>query len=126
MRKREEHPGIPATDSGPRPADFPLGSVESRAAVRAMINRRAAQEEKAAKIYRASWVTEGRSQEPDYIILDRDTGLPVSTETTANGTRSATVLQQDEEPWDATTKTPPAQTGKAEVVPRKKEEEYEI
>jgi len=28
---------LPATHSGPRPADFPLGSVESRAAARAMM-----------------------------------------------------------------------------------------
>ena len=27
---------LPATNSGPRPGDFPVGSVESRAAARAM------------------------------------------------------------------------------------------
>jgi hypothetical protein len=75
MKKREEHPGLPATNSGPRPADFPLGSVESRAAVRAMINRRAAPDEKAPTIYRASWV--GRPQDEDFEILDLATGLPV-------------------------------------------------
>lgn len=30
-------PGVPATVSGPHPADFPLGSIESRAAARAMM-----------------------------------------------------------------------------------------
>jgi hypothetical protein len=55
MRKREEKPGMPATDSGPRPADFPLGSVESHAAVRALINRRAALGKK-PEIYLASGV----------------------------------------------------------------------
>jgi hypothetical protein len=30
--------GLPATHSGPKPGDFPLGSLESRAAVRAILN----------------------------------------------------------------------------------------
>jgi hypothetical protein len=76
MRKREEHPKLPATVSGPRPADFPLGSVESRAAVRAMITGRAAQDEKAPTIYRASWV--GHPQDEDYEVFDINTGLPVT------------------------------------------------
>ncbi len=82
MKKREQQPGIPATDSGPEPADFPLGSVESRAAVRAMINRLGAQNPK-PEIYRASWVTVGRSAETDDVIYDYHTGLPLPSDGTA-------------------------------------------
>jgi hypothetical protein len=126
MRKRQEQPRIPATDSGPKPADFPLGSVESRAAVRAMINRRAAKDQR-PDIYQASWVTAGHSHEPSYIILDINTGLPVNGDTTANGMRSAAVVQQDEELLDAATEALPAQIGESDVAPRKKtEEQFEI
>jgi hypothetical protein len=38
MKNREERPRLRATNSAPRPSDFPLGSVESRAAARAMLN----------------------------------------------------------------------------------------
>ncbi len=37
MEKRGEAYPLPATHSGPRPADFPLGSLESRAAARALL-----------------------------------------------------------------------------------------
>lgn len=37
MEKRGEACLLPATHSGPRPADFPLGSLESRATVRALL-----------------------------------------------------------------------------------------
>jgi hypothetical protein len=37
MQKRGDTYVLPATNSGPRPADFPLGSLESRAAVRALL-----------------------------------------------------------------------------------------
>ena len=43
-----------------------------------------------------------------------------------NGTRSAAVAQQGEKLRDVATEAHPAQTGKAEVVPHKKEEEFEI
>ena len=124
MRKRAEHPSLPATDSGPRPADFPLGSIESRAAVRAVINRRAGQDEKAAAIYRASWV--GHPQDQDFEILDLATGLPGPRETRANGTRSAAVVQQDEVLQDAAAGAAPAQSGKAETVRSKQDEEFQI
>jgi hypothetical protein len=38
--KREEHQDEPAPVSGPRPGDFPPGSLESRAAARAIILER--------------------------------------------------------------------------------------
>lgn len=44
MNKRGQTPHLPATQIGPRPADFPLGSVESRAAVRAQIRKLAEQD----------------------------------------------------------------------------------
>jgi hypothetical protein len=121
MRKREEQPGLPATNSGPRPADFPLGSVESRAAVRAMINRRVAPDEKAPTIYRASWV--GHPQDEDFEILDLATGLPVPRYTRASRTRSAIVVQQDEVLQDAAAGAAPAQSGKVEVAPHKEGDE---
>jgi len=124
MTKREENTRTPATDSGPRPADFPLGSVESRAAVRAMLNRRATQDEKAPTIYRASWV--GHPQDEDFEILDLDTGLPVTRDTMANGTKSAAAVRPGDELRDAATEVAAAQTGKADVVPHKEEEDYEI
>ena len=39
MEKRGETYKLLATHSGPRPADFPLGSLESRAAVRTLLTR---------------------------------------------------------------------------------------
>ena len=40
MEKSGEAYPLPATHSGPRPADFPLGSLESRAAARALLTIR--------------------------------------------------------------------------------------
>jgi hypothetical protein len=34
-----KEPSLPATDSGPKPGDFPVGSLESRATARAMLER---------------------------------------------------------------------------------------
>lgn len=39
MKSRGNSNGLLATDSGPQPGDFPLGSVESRAAARAKLRR---------------------------------------------------------------------------------------
>jgi len=39
MNNQPKEPRLPATDSTPRPGDFPIGSPESRAAVRAMLKR---------------------------------------------------------------------------------------
>ena len=124
MRKREDHHPVPATNLGPSPADFPLGSVESRAAVRAMINRRAAQDEKAPTIYRASWV--GHPQDEDFEILDINTGLPIGADTTDNGTRSASRVHRDEELRGVATKAALAPTTEAEVVRHKHVEDFEI
>ena len=77
-------------------------------------------------MYTASWVTAGNSQEPSYTILDINTGLPVNGDATANGTRSAAVIPQDEALRDATTEVASAQTGNVEVAPREKDLEYEI
>lgn len=40
IEKAERKPPVTATDSGPRPGDFPIGSPESRAAARALISAR--------------------------------------------------------------------------------------
>jgi hypothetical protein len=40
IEKAKRKPPITATDSGPRPGDFPIGSPESRAAARALISAR--------------------------------------------------------------------------------------
>ena len=37
MNNKSEKPSLPATDSKPRPGDFPLRSIESRAAARAKL-----------------------------------------------------------------------------------------
>lgn len=39
LKSREAEPASTATPKGPRPADFPLGSVESRAAARAIVDK---------------------------------------------------------------------------------------
>jgi len=124
MTKREENTRTPATDSGPRPADFPLGSVESRAAVRAMLNRRATQDEKAPTIYRASWV--GHPQDQEFEILDINTRLPVNGDTPASGSQSDAVVGEVEERRDAATEAHPMKTGKCEVVRHKEEDDLLI
>ena len=47
MWTRRKEPPLPATDSGPKPGDFPLGSPQSRAAARMKLE---AQEEPVMKI----------------------------------------------------------------------------
>ena len=123
MRRRADHHPVPATNSDPRPADFPLGSVDSRAAVRAMIDRRAAQHEKQADIYRASWV--GHPQDEVFEILDLNTGLPATRGNMTSGGRSEAIVQLDEEVRDAP-ETHDAQAGKGKVAQRKKDVEFEI
>ena len=39
MWKHREELSLPATDSGPKPGDFPVGSLESRAAARSLLER---------------------------------------------------------------------------------------
>ena len=86
MRKREEERGGPATNSGPRPADFPIGSLESRAAARAVAITRAAQRAKAPTVYRAPRFRPGWQPGDDepFEICDYDIGLPVGRETRAD------------------------------------------
>ena len=45
MWKPRKEPPLPATDSRPKPGDFPVGSLESRAAARAMLERHDQEEE---------------------------------------------------------------------------------
>jgi len=123
MRKREERTQIPATDSGPKPGDFPLGSLESRAAVRAILNRRAAQQA-TPDIYRASWV--GRPHDEDFEILDYNTGLPVTSDTAVNATKPAHSPKQNEQLRAATTEALPVQTGMSEIARHELNEEFEI
>ena len=40
MNNQEEKASLPATDSAPKPGDFPIGSVKSRAAARAILTKR--------------------------------------------------------------------------------------
>lgn len=78
MKNRKDSDALPATGSGPKPADFPLGSVESRAAARAMLSERPA-ETKAPTIYRALWDKPGKEHlRPKPELYDYETGLPVS------------------------------------------------
>jgi hypothetical protein len=62
-----------------------------------MIRRRGAEDARPLEIYRGSWLTARRSPEPEYIVYDCATGLPVSGDTIANETLSAAAIQQDEE-----------------------------
>ncbi|MGA3200422.1 MAG: hypothetical protein ABSD89_13610 [Halobacteriota archaeon] len=72
---------VPATNRGPKPADFPLGSLESRAAARAMAKTRAGRDAKEPPFYRAHFDENGHPLEPQ-VIYDYMTGLPVSEATT--------------------------------------------
>jgi hypothetical protein len=72
-------------------------------------------------MFRASWVNAGYSQEPSYIILDINTGLPVARDVIADRTRSAGAIQQNEKPRDAATEELPGQTEKADAVPHGQE-----
>lgn len=45
-RKINHNPNLPATVSGPKPGDFPLGSAKSRAAARAIIDNHTAEQRK--------------------------------------------------------------------------------
>jgi len=83
-----------------------------------------AQHQKAANICRASWV--GHPHDERFEILDIHTGLPVAGDTTDNGTRSAAAHQQDEGLRDVVTEAAPVQTGNAEVVRQKQEEDFKI
>lgn len=44
LKSKEPQPSLPATDRFSRPPDFPLGSVRSRVAARAMVDRLAEQD----------------------------------------------------------------------------------
>jgi Stress-induced bacterial acidophilic repeat motif len=69
-----------------------------------------------------------RSNEKElgYEILDINTGLPISADTTDNGARSAARVHRDEELRGVTTKAAMAPTTEAEVVRHKKVEDFEI
>ncbi len=88
MKNREDKDTVPATTSGPKPAGYPLGSLESRAAARAMLNVRA-QEVQAPTIYRAPHFENGSRPEPTE-IHDYETGLPVAG-ATKTGTDPASI-----------------------------------
>src|SRR5271167_3464698 len=75
-------------------------------------------------MFHAFWVTAGHSQEPSYIILDINTGLPVNGAATANGARSAAVVQQGKQPRDTTTDAAQAQTGQPEAARHEHQEEF--
>jgi hypothetical protein len=56
MEKRGEACLLPTTHSGPRPADFPLGSLESRAAVRAFLSTQISKTRKSqVDVYPRGW-----------------------------------------------------------------------
>jgi hypothetical protein len=50
MASKEAFPPLPATHSGLRPSDFPLGSMESRAAARAMLSARSEQPQEVLRL----------------------------------------------------------------------------
>jgi hypothetical protein len=71
MRGREDRCSVPATNPGPKPADFPLRSLESRAAARMLAKTRAEQNTEERPFYRAHF-------DAETVIYDYHTGLPVS------------------------------------------------
>jgi hypothetical protein len=88
MRKHEDSRPLLATNPGSKPADFPLGSLESRAAARMMAKTRAERDTKGPSIYQAHWDTE-------VMIYDYFTGLPVC-EAPADKSPQPQFLQQQQ------------------------------
>jgi hypothetical protein len=81
MANKAPQERLPATDSGPRPGAFPLGSAQSRAAVRSMVEARDASEEDEIRFQMVS-------------ILD---GKPVNLSGLAESIRAARMRVQNEE-----------------------------
>jgi hypothetical protein len=71
MRGREDRCSVPATNPGPKPADFPLRSLESRAAARMLAKTRAEQNTEERPFYHAHF-------DAETMIYDYHTGLPVN------------------------------------------------
>jgi hypothetical protein len=71
MRGREDRCSVPATNPGPKPADFPLRSLESRAAARMLAKTRAEQNTEEWPFYHAHF-------DAETVIYDYHTGLPVN------------------------------------------------
>jgi hypothetical protein len=44
VNSKERKPLLPVTNPGPRPGDFPIGSLESRAAARALVESKSKKE----------------------------------------------------------------------------------
>jgi hypothetical protein len=79
MRKQENRCSVPATNPGPKPADFPLRGLESRAAARMLAKTRAEQDAREPLIYRARFDEHGQPLDP-VVIYDYNTGLPITEE----------------------------------------------
>jgi hypothetical protein len=78
-------------------------------------------------IYRAlQFRTVPREKDLGYEILDLNPGLPAARDTTANGTRSGFVVQQDEDLRGAENEAVSTHTGKAEAVQGKEEDDLLI
>jgi len=101
MKKREDRWPLPATNSGPKPADFPLGSLESRAAARMMAKERAEQDAKEPLFYQAHF------DEPE-TIYDYVTGLPVNEATAEKPAEPCTSLFNTQKDVGTETGSPPA------------------
>jgi hypothetical protein len=71
MRKQEDRCPVPATNPGPKPADFPLRSLESRAAARMLAKTRAEHNTEERPFYHAHF-------DGETVIYDYHTGLPVN------------------------------------------------
>jgi hypothetical protein len=86
VKKLEGRDTVITTVSSHKPAGFPLGTLESRAAARAMAIMRAAQRTKAPTIYRAPRFRPGWQPGDDepFEIYDYGTGLPINSESKAD------------------------------------------
>lgn len=83
MKKRTESANVTATHPGPNPAEFPIGSMESRAAARVLAKTRLAQGAKTLKMYRAPrYYVKGWKPSDDFAweYADYETGLPIDQE----------------------------------------------
>src|ERR1700732_2830122 len=67
MKRNEDRCRVRATNSWPKPADFPLGSLESRAAARTMAKTRAELDTKKPYVYQAHFDEHAQPLEPQEI-----------------------------------------------------------
>jgi len=74
MEKSAKLPSMTATPSGLRPADFPLKSVESRAAARMLVDAKRSKSQPAGDVYPRVWLPRTAAQQSSLYVRLRTEG----------------------------------------------------